>query len=330
MTGSSMQYRTLGKSGISVSEIGLGCSGFWGDKHFSEEAAHRVVHAAFEAGVNFFDTGSNYSNFNAEPRLGRAIAPIIAAGHRDRLVLSTKGGSTTGYAPTVPDDDQNSTGYNADAIEQSCLKSIENLGSGYIDIFQLHGVNYEGFNDELFDRLLSLKKRGLIRAIGVNTHFHDEMLMVAERPDVFDMVLIDCNLLQLDRYAVIQTLTDKGIGVVVGTVLAQGHLIRRKIGSIRNGSFFWYLARSIIKPTTRDFQKQGGGMRKVLAGITEMSPSQAAFAHLLSNPNICSCVLGTTSVGNLMEVVATSGKSLTQESQMKINRAFASAKSLSR
>ena len=93
-----MKYRKLGNTDISVSEIGLGCSGFWGDKRFSDSAAVKVVLDAYHAGVNFFDTGSNYSNFNAEPRLGRAIKEILKSNPRDSIVVSTKAGSLSGYA----------------------------------------------------------------------------------------------------------------------------------------------------------------------------------------------------------------------------------------
>jgi aryl-alcohol dehydrogenase-like predicted oxidoreductase len=325
-----MNYRTLGKSGISVSEIGLGCSGFWGDKFFSDKQAIRVVLEAFDQGVNFFDTGSNYSNFNAEPRLGRAVREILAKHPRDRLVISTKAGSTTGYAPTVEDDDTASGDYSPEAITRSCLKSIENLGCGHIDVFQLHGFRPDVLNQALFDCLLSLKDRGLIRSIGVNTHFRRDLVEIIKHPDVFDMVLIDCNLLQLDRYEIIQKLADAGLGVVVGTVLAQGHLVSRKIGSIHNGSFFWYLLRTLIKPTTKDFSRTSAGMRKVLSKITEMSASQAAFAYLLQNPNISSCLFGTTNLDNLREVVAASGKRLSEPSQKAIEQAYSRIKSLSR
>jgi aryl-alcohol dehydrogenase-like predicted oxidoreductase len=325
-----MKYAPLGRTGLNVSRIGLGCSGFWGDKLFEEKSAHRVVHKAFDEGVTLFDTGSNYSNFNAEPRLGRAIQPIIAAGKRDRLILSTKAGSTFGYAPHVADNDMSHTDFSSSAIEQSCLKSIQNLGCDYIDIFQLHGLSPEAFGDELFDTLLSLKQRGLIRHIGINTHFVAELEKVIERADIFDMVLIDCNLLQLDRYEIVSRLHAAGIGVVVGTVLAQGHLVSRKIGSLRNGSFFWYLARTLLKPTTRDFNRHAGHMRRALAQIPEMAPAQAAFAYLLRNQNITACLFGTTNEDNVSEVVESTDIELTDKSAALIEEAAAAIPSLSR
>ena len=325
-----MKYRKLGRTNIQVSEIGLGCSGFWGDKFFSEAKAQAVIHGAIDQGINFFDTGSNYSNFNAEPRLGRALAPLIKSGNRDKVIISTKAGSTVGYAPSVPDDDLASGDQSPEFIVKSCYDSMKNLGLDYIDIFQLHGLKHETFNNALFDCLLGLKEKGVIRAIGVNTHFKAEMYKVAEKSDVFDMVLIDCNLLQLDRFETIKDITSMGLGVVVGTVLAQGHLVSRKIGSLRNGSFFWYLARSLIKPTTKDFQRGSASMRSVLSEIPEMTAAQAAFVYLLENTDICSCLFGTTELKNMMEIVAAVDMVLSDESKRRIEEAFSSSTSLSR
>lgn len=185
-------------------------------------------------------------------------------------------------------------------------------------------------NPELFECLLSMKSEGLIRYIGVNTHYRDDLNEIAKHPEIFDMVLTDCNLLQLDRFEDIEKMTQAGIGVAVGTVLAQGHLVNRKVGSFMNGSFFWYLARTLIKPTTKDFSRHSSAMRKVLRTIPEMSGAQAAFAFLLENPNISSCLFGTTSTRNLREVIEASGKQLTPESKQRIRAAYAQMKSLSR
>lgn len=325
-----MKYRKLGNTPLMVSEISLGCSGFWGDKHFSDKKAIDVVLSAFEHGINLFDTGSNYSNFNAEPRLGRAVKEILKYNARDRIVISTKAGSQTGYAPTVEDDDTRGSDYSADAIERSCRRSIDNLGCDYIDIFQLHGFDRSKFGCELADRLLKMKQDGLIRHIGVNTHFISDLEFILTRRDIFEMVLIDCNVLQLDRFDIIDRLSTAGIGVIVGTVLAQGHLVGRKIGSISNGSFFWYFARTLLKPTTRDFHRVAPGMRNLLRKVPEATAAQAAFAYLLTNPSISSCVFGTSSLKNLIDVAQAPEKNLSESTLSAIRSQYEKYPSLSR
>ncbi|WP_374035577.1 aldo/keto reductase [Bdellovibrio bacteriovorus] len=325
-----MKYRDLGRSGIKVSEIGLGCSGFWGDKRFPEKSAVAVVQAAFDEGVNFFDTGSNYSNFNAEPQLGRAVKEILKTSSRDRIVISTKAGSNVGYAPTVADDDLYHSDFSPDALRESCIRSIKNLNCEYIDVFQLHGFKLDLLNDEMFKCFGELKKDGLVRAIGVNTHFKSDLHEIAKFPDIFDMVLIDANLLQLDRSIIIEELSNVGIGVAIGTVLAQGHLVTKKIGSLKNLSFFWYLARTLLKPTTRDFSKAAAPMRSVLKSIEGFTPAQAAFSYMLRDKNISSCVFGTTNLSNLKDAISASSKILSDEDARRIRLAAAKIPSLSR
>lgn len=325
-----MRYRQLGRTDISVSEIGLGCSGFWGDRRFPDARAIDIVVEAHALGINFFDTGSNYSNFNAEPRLGRAVKEILRAAPRSSIVISTKAGSNIGYAPTVADDDLFHSDFSPEALLRSCEKSIANLNCDYIDLFQLHGFKPDLLNDELFDCLADLKAKGLVRAVGVNTHFKADLERIAQHSGVFDMVLIDANVLQLDRRQIIQRLTEAGIGVTIGTVLAQGHLVSRKIGSFRNLSFFWYLARTLLKPTTKDFARVAAPMRKVLRSIHGFTPAQAAFAYMLRDPNVAACVFGTTNPSNLRAIAAASEKVLSDADARRIEDTAAQIPSLSR
>ena len=316
-----MNYRQLGNTDLQVSEIAVGCSGYWGDRRFSEHSACAIIEAAFERGVNLFDTGHNYSNFNAEPRLGRALRGIVKRG-REQVVISTKGGSVSGSAPLFPSRKPVIQDFSADAIETSCLASIRNLGCDYIDIFQLHGMSPEQMKGELADRLRAMRERGLYRYLGINTHSRLALEYIAEHPGLFDVVLLDYNVLQLDREDAIRALHQAGVGVIAGTVLAQGHILKGKTGSIRNGSFFWYLARSLLKASGRQLHEASGDMREVLAAIPEMSPAQAAFAYVLANPHIASCVFGTTSLRNCQEQIEASGKQLSAASRDAIRQAF--------
>src|ERR1700709_1424723 len=85
-----MLYRSLGKTGLRVSEIGFGCASYWGMRVLCEAAPIPLVHAAIDRGVTFFDTGASYSGGNAEPRLGKALAGLD---NRQELGISTKGRS---------------------------------------------------------------------------------------------------------------------------------------------------------------------------------------------------------------------------------------------
>lgn len=319
-----MNYRQLGKTDLKVSEIAIGCSAYWGNKLFPEKKAAAIIHEAFERGINFFDTGHNYSNFNAEPRLGRILREILARSDRSRIVISTKGGTLAGVSPLFSLRRTEQKDFSPEAIERSCIESLKNLGCGYLDIFQLHGITQSQVSEPLLERLAKMKQRGLFKYLGVNTHKEADMLFIAQHPEIFDMVLIDYNVLQLEREPVIDKLYEAGIGIVAGTVLAQGHLVRSKIGSISSGSFFWYLARSRLRPSSRRLARYSRHMRNVLASIPEMSPAQAAFAYILENKKVACCVFGTTNLSNLREVIEAVDKKLDENSRRKIREAYQS------
>lgn len=317
-----MKYRKLGKTELRVSEISVGCSGFWGNHNFSENKATAVIIEAFERGVNLFDTGHNYCNFNAEPRLGRIVHEILSRNDRSRLIISTKAGSVIGSAPIIPIPRRRTKDFSPDYIERSCFKSIENLNCGYLDIFQLHGITESEITEPLLERLYGMKQKGMYRYLGINTHSHADMVFASDHPEIFDMVLIDYNVLQLDREPVINKLDQSGIGVVAGTVLAQGHLVKGKIGSLKTRADIWYLARAMLKHTGRRKAKMSKEMRETLFSITEMSAAQAAFAYILENPAISSCVFGTTNIANLIEIIDADDKRLLESSRRAIRKTF--------
>src|SRR5258707_11896561 len=87
-----MLYRSLGKTGLRVSEIGFGCASYWGMKVFDEATAIRLIHSAIDHGVTFFDTGASYSGGKAEPRLGKALSGL---GAKHDLIIATKAGTCT-------------------------------------------------------------------------------------------------------------------------------------------------------------------------------------------------------------------------------------------
>jgi aryl-alcohol dehydrogenase-like predicted oxidoreductase len=317
-----MEYRQLGRTGLQVSEVGLGCSGFWGDRLFPESKAIAIVCEAFERGVTLFDTGHNYSNYNAEPRLGRAIKQILTNVDRSRLVISSKAGTLRRSIFRQQWSKRRFTDYSPDYIESACSKSINNLNCQYLDIFQLHGIQTGDLTDELLGRLQLKKKRGMYRYLGINTHRETDMLFVAAHPVLFDVILLDFNVCQLDRLPTIEKLNAAGIGVVAGTVLGQGHLINGKIGRLRTSADAWYLARAVLREEGRKLARYAGPMRETLSSIPGMTPAQAAIAFVLEHSPVAACIVGTTQISNLQEVLSASDRRLPAESAAAIWHTF--------
>mgnify|MGYP000858941731 CR=1 FL=1 len=197
------QRRTLGRTGLAVSPVGLGCSGFWGHRRFPEQSAAHVVEHALARGVNLLDTGHNYSGFHAEPRLGRILRPLLKRYPRESLVISSKGGTLTGQAGISGAEQRN---FSPAAITASCEASLRNLGLDYLDIYQLHGASQHDINDDLLAALQRLRERGLIRHTGINTHTASTLCWMIDHPTLFDVVLLDYNALQQDREPLIDRL----------------------------------------------------------------------------------------------------------------------------
>jgi len=317
-----MKYRKLGNTDLKVSEIAVGCSGYWGNRRFPDTKAESIIYEAFEKGVNFFDTGHNYSEFNAEPKLGRAVKNILTNNDRSEIIISTKVGSTIGRAPIFSNRKKIFQDFSPDYIEKSCAKSIKNLNCDYLDIFQLHGISEAYMSPQFIEALLSMKEKGMFRYLGVNTHSESNMLYISKYPEIFDMVLIDYNILQLDREDIISKLHNAGIGVVAGTVLAQGHLVKGKIGSIKSIADIWYLARAIIKPAGRKLSRGSKIMREALLSLNDITPAQAAFSYILGNNEISSCIFGTTKISNLLEIIDATNKTLDINSKKEIQKIF--------
>ena len=136
----------------------------------------------------------------------------------------------------------------------------------------------------------------MFRYLGVNTHEESVMNYISKRPELFDMVLLDYNVLQLDREPIINKLHKFGIGVIAGTVLAQGHLVKGKIGSFKTTADIWYFARALLKSTGRILSRNSIEMRETLSTLNETTTAQAAFSYILGNSEISSCVFGTTNL----------------------------------
>ena len=168
--------RKLGRSGIEVSAIGMGCwaigGPLWGDDgqpfgwgEVDDDESVRTIHAALDAGVTLFDTASNYGAGHSERVLGRALA-----GRRDRVVIATKFGNRADEATRRWFATDPSPAYAVQSLEES----LRRLGTDHVDLFQLH-INELSVPValDLIDTLEDLVAQGKIRAYGWSTDAPD-------------------------------------------------------------------------------------------------------------------------------------------------------------
>lgn len=217
-----MKYRPLGKTGLTVSEIGFGAWGIGGGA--GGHAAYgptddtetiRALHAALDAGVTLYDTSDLYGMGHSEELIGRAFRS-----HRDRVVIATKGGMMSSAG------EQNfSPAYLRNALE----KSLTRLACEYLDLYQLHSPPIELLEqDSLLRFLQDLVQEGKVRVVGISARSPQEALLAVEH---YGFLAVQANLNLLDWRAVdcglLQRCGEMGAGLIARTPLCFGFLTGR-------------------------------------------------------------------------------------------------------
>jgi aryl-alcohol dehydrogenase-like predicted oxidoreductase len=202
-----MQYRTLGRSDISVSAVALGCWVFagdstWGPQDVNESIA--TVHAALDAGVNFFDTAEGYGGGDSESILGRALA-----GRRHEAVIATK----VSRAHLAGDE-----------VQRACERSLRRLQTDYVDLYQIHWPSRTVPLEETVEALERLREQGKVRALGVCNFGVGDLSDLLE-PDRFESNQLPYSLLwRAIEYDIQQKCIDNGMGILCYSSLTQGLL----------------------------------------------------------------------------------------------------------
>src|SRR4051795_11791311 len=159
-----MEYRTLGRTGVQVSNLCLGTMmfGAWGNRDHDDSI--RIIHRALDAGINFVDTADVYSAGESEEIVGKALK-----GRRDDVVLATK--------VNVPmDDDPNHRGNSRRWIVREVESSLRRLGTDWIDLYQIHRPDTSTDVDETLGALTDLVQQGKVRYIGSSSFSGSEIV----------------------------------------------------------------------------------------------------------------------------------------------------------
>lgn len=216
-----MLYKPLGRTGLRVSLVGYGASPLGNEFGATDPAeGQRAVHTAIARGINYFDVAPYYGRTLAETRLGEALV-----GHRDKIVLATKCGR---YDATPPDGFD----FSAARILRSVDDSLTRLQTDWIDVFQLHDIEFthrEQILDEALEAMFQLKQAGKVRFVGITGYPVELLRDVAAQAEV-DTVLSYC------RYDLLDTALDgvlaplareKGFGLINASPLHMRLLTER-------------------------------------------------------------------------------------------------------
>jgi myo-inositol catabolism protein IolS len=222
-----MEYRSLGKTEIEVSEIGFGAWAIGGDAWGPVEDASSIlaIERALELGINFLDTADVYGNGHSEELVGKAIK-----GRRDQVILSTKGGLMGHHR----DPDREPVYDTPQKVVTALEESLRRLGTDYVDVYFCHiwwdkHEETEAFI-EAFD---SLKRDGKARAVGLSADNLDYIKHFNRNGDL-DVVQLDYSILnRKPERDILPYLQEQGIGVVVRGPLQKGLLTGKFTRSTR-------------------------------------------------------------------------------------------------
>ncbi|MBF5045155.1 aldo/keto reductase [Aggregicoccus sp. 17bor-14] len=304
-----MKQRTLGKQGLVVSELGLGCMGmseFYGAGDEAESI--RTIHRALELGVSFLDTADMYGPFTNEELVGRAIKD-----RRDRVVLATKFANVRGPKGEF-------LGIRGDPayVRQACDASLKRLGVDHIDLYYQHRVDPKVPIEDTVGAMAELVKAGKVRYLGLS-EAAPQTIRRAHKTHPITALQTEYSLWTRDveENQVLATVRELGIGFVAYSPLGRGFLTGqfKRFEDLPEDDF----RRRNPRFQGENFQKNLDLVSKVeqLAKSKGVTPAQLALAWVLSRGPDVVPIPGTKKVKRLEEnagasTLALSGADLAQ------------------
>ena len=314
-----MNTRLLGKTGITLTELGFGCSGLFGAKALgrdalTEEQATELIRTAADSGIRFFDTGFSYGK--AEERLGAALQALQEEGYRrEDFVIETKCGETL-----LEDGSYGPADFSPDWLRRSVEISLRRLQTDHIDLLATHGGRRAVFTDAFFALMEDLKRQGLIHAYGVSSGVDAATLEWIAQERSFDYVMLRYNIFTQKQEELIAKLHDAGVGVLAGASMGEG-LYSKRVYKVRNRKDLWYLARAFVHQ--RANLKKGKAFR-FMGECPNATSNQIALRYVLDNPNVTAALFNTTNPAHLQENALASSLTMPAGMTEKIRKAYAS------
>jgi 1-deoxyxylulose-5-phosphate synthase len=309
-----MEFVKLGRTGMDVSRICLGCMTY-GDASkgshpwtLSEEESRPFIRKAIELGINFFDTANMYSGGTSEEFVGRALRDFAV---RDDIVVATKV-----FYPVrkgVP----NSAGLSRKAIMQGIDASLKRLGMDYVDLYQIHRWDHGTPIEETLEALHDVVKAGKARYIGASSMHAWQFCkaLYISRLNGWSRFVTMQNHYNLmyreEEREMIPLCESEGIGVIPWSPLARGRLTRD-----------WDDATERMRTDQYGRQLYGATLeadRNVVEAVARIAAdrglprAQVALAWLLQKPVVSAPIVGASKAGHLEDAVAALSVKLSPE-----------------
>lgn len=305
-----MQYRELGKTGIKVSAVALGCMAFVGDSTWGiqdEKDSHESIITALDNGINFFDTAESYGDGYSEELLGSALK-----GRRSEAVIATK---------------VYKTHLKQGEVQQACENSLKRLKTDYIDLYQIHWPNWDVPIEETMGALEKLKRDGKIRAIGVCNFGIKDLEGALKAGTIVTEQLPYSLLWRVIEHELIPKIRENNIGIICYSSLAQGLLS----GAFKSADEFPSgRARTRLFSGNRPDAKHGepGFEKEVFEALSKidalcqeigMSMTDVAISWLLSQETVTSLLISARNAKEAVENAKSAEIKLSKDVISKLN-----------
>jgi len=294
-----MHYRRLGRSGLKVSEIALGAWATFGDQ-ISEKTAIQLVHAAYEAGVNFFDNADVYASGKAETVMGKAIKDLP----REALVISSKVFSQTMPGP-------NGRGLSRKHVTESVHASLKRLDTDYLDIYFCHRFDPDTSFDEIVYTMDTLIRQGKILYWGTSEWRGYQIataIKIADQHHLAPPVVEQPQYNMFHRFRVETDLApvckDFGIGLTTFSPLYYGILTGKYNDGIPKGTRAARDGYGWIRERITPERIVIVDMLASLAQTLDLTTAQLAIAWLLRRKEVSGVITGATRLKHLKENIA--------------------------
>jgi len=319
-----MEYINLGRSGLKVSQLALGCMTFgsptWQPWVLDEAASTPIIDKALDYGINFFDTADMYSLGASEEVVGRVL---LGRRPRQKLVIATKL-----YNPMS--DDPNDRGLSRKHIFEAIDGSLKRLGTDYVDLYQLHRFDYDTPLEETLDALNDLVRIGKVRYLGASSMFAWQFMKAigiqrANGWAEFVSMQPHYNLIyREEEREMIPLCQSEGIGVIPWSPLARGVLAGRRSSedgkeTVRAGTDRY--AQVLYKTT----QSQDDAIVDALRQVAErhgVSMARIAYAWVASRPGITAPIVGISKLHQFEDAIGAIDITLSDEDKQALEAPY--------
>jgi len=317
-----MEYTRLGNTGLEISKIILGCMSFGNPQSGNHEwtlpieEARPIIKQALNAGITTFDTANVYSAGTSEQIVGKVLGELVK---RDEVVIATKVHGRMEPGPK-------GGGLSRAAIFAQVDKSLQRLGTDYIDLYQIHRYDHETPIEETMEALNDLVRAGKVRYIGASSMWTWEFVQAQYIADLngwtrFVSMQDQYNLLMREEEREMYPFClDQGVGVLPWSPLARGRLARK-----------W------DTPTKRSktdefgntlYHQTEGADHKIVDTVTEIadernvSMAQVALAWMLHKPAVTAPILGVTKSEHLTDAIKAVDLKLSDEELKRLEKNY--------